>query len=136
MTAAAGFKWSAEPDLRKRSYLSKKEMPTSEVNRRTMGVFLPDSRTLWNTQVAAGYTPAEAKRVAGTLLPDVLPYDPRRPASFPDNGRKLTDDAFDLFIRILTNGKVTEDKVGPHGDLLLDFPYVGPPHRGVSNGRA
>jgi Domain of unknown function (DUF4331) len=83
-----------------------------------------------------GYSPAEAKRVAGTLLPDVLTYDPRRPASFPDNGRTLTDDAFDSFIRILTNGKVTEDKVGPHGDLLVDFPYVGPPHRGVSNGRA
>ena len=79
---------------------------------------------------------AEAKRVAGTLLPDVLTYDPTRPASFPDNGRTLTDDAFDSFIRILTNGKVTEDKVGAHGDLLADFPYVGPPHRGVSNGRA
>jgi hypothetical protein len=75
------------------------------------------------------YTPAEAKRVAGTLLPDVLSYDPTRPASFPNNGRTLTDDAFDSFIRILTNGKVTEDKVGPHGDLLLEFPYVGPPHQ-------
>jgi hypothetical protein len=30
---------------------------------------------------------------------------------------------------MLTNGRVTEDKVGPHGDLLLEFPYVGPPHR-------
>jgi len=77
-----------------------------------------------------GYTPAEAKRVAGTLLPDVLSYDPMRPASFPDNGRTLTDDAFDVFIRILTNGKVTEDNVGAHGDLLLAFPYVGPPHQG------
>ncbi len=76
-----------------------------------------------------GYTPAEAKRVAGTLLPDVLLYDPTRPASFPHNGRTLTDDAFDTFIRILTNGRVTEDKVGPHGDLLLEFPYVGPPHQ-------
>jgi hypothetical protein len=76
-----------------------------------------------------GYTPAEAKRVAGTLLPDVLSYDPTRPAGFPDNGRTLTDDAFDVFIRILTNGKVTEDKVGPHGDLLLEFPFVGPPHQ-------
>jgi hypothetical protein len=76
-----------------------------------------------------GYTPAEAKRVAGTLLPDILSYDPTRPASFPDNGRTLTDDAFDSFIRILTNGKVTLDKVGPHGDLLLEFPYVGPPHQ-------
>ncbi len=76
-----------------------------------------------------GYTPAEAKRVAGTLLPDVLSYDPTCLASFPDNGRTLTDDAFDVFIRILTNGKVTEDKVGAHGDLLLAFPYVGPPHQ-------
>jgi hypothetical protein len=76
-----------------------------------------------------GYPPAEARRVAGTLLPDVLPYDPTRPASFPDNGRTLTDDAFDFFMRIFTNGKVTEDKVGPHGDLVPEFPYVGPPHK-------
>src|SRR5882762_4065891 len=76
-----------------------------------------------------GYSPAEAKRVARTLLPDVLPYDHTRPASFPDNGRTLTDDAFDSFIRILTNGKITGDNVGPHGDLLLEFPYVGPPHQ-------
>ena len=75
-----------------------------------------------------GYTPAEAKRVAGTLLPDVLSYDTARPACFPDNGRALTDDAFDAFIRILTNGRLMEDKVGAHGDLLHDFPYVGPPH--------
>ena len=76
-----------------------------------------------------GYTPAEAARVAGTLLPDVLSYDTTRPASFPDNGRTLTDDGFDLFMRVLTNGKVTGDNVGPHGDLLLEFPYVGPPHQ-------
>jgi hypothetical protein len=76
-----------------------------------------------------GYTPAEAKRVAGILLPDVLPFDPTRPASFPDNGRKLTDDAFDWFMRVLTNGRVTGDSVGPHGDLLREFPYVGPPHQ-------
>ena len=76
-----------------------------------------------------GYTPAEAARVAGTLLPDVLPYDTARRASFPDNGRTLTDDGFDLFMRVLTNGKVTGDNVGPHGDLLLEFPYVGPPHQ-------
>ena len=75
------------------------------------------------------YTPAEAARVAGTLLPDVLSYDTARPASFPDNGRTLTDDGFDLFMRVLTNGKVTGDNVGPHGDLLLEFPYVGPPHQ-------
>src|SRR6202043_377101 len=76
-----------------------------------------------------GYTPAEAKRVAATLLPDILPYDSSRPASFPDNGRALTDDAFDFFMRVLTNSRVNGDNVGPHGDLLLEFPYVGPPHQ-------
>ena len=76
-----------------------------------------------------GYTPEEATRVAGTLLPDVLSYDPTRPASYPDNGRALTDDAVDVFLSILTNGKVTRDNVGPHKDLLTSFPYVGPPHK-------
>lgn len=76
-----------------------------------------------------GYASAEAKRVAATLLPDVLPYDPARPASFPDNGRTLTDDGFDFFMRVLTNGKVKGDNVGPHDDFLLEFPYVGPPHQ-------
>jgi hypothetical protein len=31
-------------------------------------------------------------------------------------------------LAILTNGKVTGDKVGPHIDLLDEFPYLGPPH--------
>src|SRR5882724_9095473 len=77
---------------------------------------------------AGGYPPEEARRVAGKLLPDLLRYDPTRPASFPDNGRALTDDVQDAFLAILTNGKVTEDKVGPHDDLLDQFPYLGPPH--------
>jgi hypothetical protein len=77
-----------------------------------------------------GYTPEEARRVAGTLLPDILRYDPTRPASFPDNGRALRDDVSDAFLAILTNGKVMEDKAGPHGDLLAEFPYLGPPHIG------
>jgi hypothetical protein len=75
-----------------------------------------------------GYMPEEAKRVAGTLLPDLLHYDATRPASFPDNGRALSDDAVDIFLAILTNGKVTRDGIGPHGDLLPEFPYLGPPH--------
>jgi hypothetical protein len=74
------------------------------------------------------YSPEEAKRAARTLLPDVLSYDPTRPASFPSNGRTLTDDAGDAFLAILTNGKVTGDKVGAHVDLLAEFPYLGPPH--------
>jgi Domain of unknown function (DUF4331) len=78
---------------------------------------------------AGDYTPEEAKRVAETLLPDILSFDPKRPASFPDNGRRITDDVVDVFLPILTNGKVTGDKVGPHTDLLAGFPYVGPPHK-------
>jgi hypothetical protein len=31
------------------------------------------------------------------------------------------------FFSIYTNSKVT-DKVGPHDDLLGEFPYLGPPH--------
>src|SRR5262245_29501198 len=48
-----------------------------------------------------GYTPDAAKRVAGTLLPDVLRYDPARPASFGTNGRALRDDVADAFLAIL-----------------------------------
>jgi hypothetical protein len=81
---------------------------------------------------AGGYTPAEATRVAGTLLPDVLHYDPTRPAVYPENGRTLTDDVVDFFLPLLSNGKVTQDKVGPHKDLLAAFPYVGPPHKARS----
>src|SRR6476660_2893243 len=77
---------------------------------------------------SGGYTPKEARRVARTLLPDMLSYDPTCPASFPRNGRTLNDDAADAFLAVLTNGKVTGDGVGPHGDLLIEFPYLGSPH--------
>jgi Domain of unknown function (DUF4331) len=83
---------------------------------------------------AGGYAPAEATRVASTLLPDVLHYDPTRPASYPENGRALTDDVVDFFLPLLTNGKVTQDKVGPHKDLLASFPYVGLPHKARAKG--
>jgi len=75
-----------------------------------------------------GFTPVEARRVAGTLLPDLLYYDPTRPASYPDNGRKPSDDAADAFLTVITNGKVRGDGIGPHDDLLAEFPYLGPPH--------
>ena len=66
---------------------------------------------------------------ARKLLPDILSYDPRGPTCFPHNGRTLTDDVVDVFLSMLTTGKVTGDKVGPHGDLLDEFPYLGPPHK-------
>jgi len=79
-----------------------------------------------------GYTPEEATRVARTLLPDILFYDPRLPASYPDNGRALSDDVMDMFISLITNGKITRDNVGPHKDLLASFPYLGAPHKARS----
>jgi hypothetical protein len=85
---------------------------------------------------AGGYTPAEARRVAGTLLPDILRFDPTHPASYPTNGRTLTDDVSDHFLSILTKGKVSTDKVGPHSDLLTEFPYLGPPHKAAGARRA
>jgi hypothetical protein len=77
---------------------------------------------------SGGHTPEDAKAIARKLLPDILSYNPREPMRYPHNGRTLTDDVSDAFLAILTNGKVTEDKVGPHGDLLDEFPYLGPPH--------
>ena len=77
---------------------------------------------------SGGYAPDEAVRVAASLLPDVMTYDPARPAKFPDNGRALTDDAADVFMAILTTGRLTGDSVGPHSDLMSEFPYLGAPH--------
>jgi hypothetical protein len=76
-----------------------------------------------------GYTPAEATRVAKTIRPDILYFDPSQPAAYPGNGRSLTDDVIDVFLPLLTNAKVMRDNVGPHTDLLAEFPYVGPPHQ-------
>src|SRR4029077_5904290 len=49
-----------------------------------------------------GYTPAEAMRVAGSMLAAGLHYEPTRPASYPVNGRALTDDVVDFFLPLLT----------------------------------
>ncbi|HKW12532.1 MAG TPA: DUF4331 family protein [Gemmatimonadaceae bacterium] len=79
-----------------------------------------------------GLSPEEAKRVAATLLPDLLNYDPTRPASYPQNGRKPSDDAADAFLTAITNGRITGDGIGPHVDLLAEFPYLGSPHKNRS----
>lgn len=50
---------------------------------------------------AGGYTPEQATRVAQTLLPDILSYDPNEPAAYPANGRTLSDDVMDHFVSIL-----------------------------------
>jgi hypothetical protein len=76
---------------------------------------------------SGGYTPAGAEMAAKSLLPDVLPYDPKKPAAYPANGRTPMDDSKDVFLTVY-NGRLTWDKTGPHTDLLNEFPYLGTPH--------
>ena len=76
----------------------------------------------------AGEGHEDAKRVATTLLPDVMRFDPSEAASYPRNGRTLTDGMMSPFLWIITNGKVTTYGSAHHEDLLVDFPYLGPPH--------
>jgi hypothetical protein len=84
---------------------------------------------------AGGYASADALRVAATLLRDILPFDPKQPASYPQNGRALTDDVQNHFLAIFTNGRVTSDGAGPDGDLLADFPNLGPPRAAALSAR-
>ncbi|MFI6297598.1 DUF4331 family protein [Nonomuraea sp. NPDC050790] len=44
-------------------------------------------------------------------------YDAREP-----------DDVTDLRLRMISNGRIRGDGIGPHADLLPGFPYTGPPH--------
>jgi hypothetical protein len=74
-----------------------------------------------------GYGEADAVDLARGLLPDVLHFNPSSSAGYP-NGRRLTDDIADLRASEITMGRVTTDLVGPHADLLDEFPYLGPPH--------
>lgn len=74
-----------------------------------------------------GYSEAQADGIAKILLPDILTYDYSSSQGFL-NGRKLTDDVIDIELALVTNGKVTTDKVGPHSDYLAHFPYLGNPH--------
>lgn len=75
-----------------------------------------------------GYGNEDARRVARSLMPDVLRFDPAQPASYPHNGRTLTDDIMGPFLAIITNGKVTTHGLSHHSDFLAEFPYLGPPH--------
>ena len=77
---------------------------------------------------SGGYALQDATRAAGALLPDMMRFRPGHSASYPSNGRALTDDVVDQFLPILSNGKAKTDGVGPHRDLLAEFPFVGPPH--------
>ena len=90
----------------------------------------PSSPRLPIDRASDGPHPGRSDEAAGRLFPDLLPYDPSRPANYPANGRKLTDDAADDFVSTVTNGRITGDGIGPHADFMDQFPYLGPPHDG------
>jgi hypothetical protein len=76
-----------------------------------------------------GYSPEEAEAVideAG-LLPDMLRYDPRKAAAYP-NGRALTDHVVAARLAMISNNRLPSDGLVPHDDLLAEFPYLGTPH--------
>ena len=74
-----------------------------------------------------GYDGGSAASIAQILLPDILTFNFNNNAGFL-NGRKLTDDVIDIELNLVTKGAVTTDGVGPHTDLLDEFPYLGRPH--------
>jgi len=61
------------------------------------------------------------------ILPDVLSFDPAKPAKYP-NGRVFTDDVIDFRLAFLTKGDCPPSGLKPHTDVLTEFPYLGPPH--------
>ncbi len=61
-------------------------------------------------------------------LPDVLSFDPSKPAKYP-NGRVFTDDVIDYRVAFLTKGQCPPTGLRPHTDVLTEFPYLGVPHQ-------
>nr|WSX72960.1 DUF4331 domain-containing protein [Streptomyces sp. NBC_00899]WSX80973.1 DUF4331 domain-containing protein [Streptomyces sp. NBC_00899] len=64
---------------------------------------------------------------ADSLLPDMLVFDPSKPARYP-NGRVFTDDVIDHRLAFLSKGDIPPSGLSPHTDLLGEFPYLGNPH--------
>jgi Domain of unknown function (DUF4331) len=62
-----------------------------------------------------------------SLLPDMLVYNPSKPATYP-NGRNMTDDVINARLSFLSKGDIPPDGLSPHTDLLSEFPYLGTPH--------
>lgn len=60
-------------------------------------------------------------------LPDMLTYNPSKPAKYP-NGRTFLDDVIDYRLAFLTKGECPPSGLSPHTDTLTEFPYLGTPH--------
>jgi len=61
------------------------------------------------------------------ILPDMLSFDPTKPAGYP-NGRIFTDDVINFRLSFLSKGDIPPDGLKPHTDTLNEFPYLGTPH--------
>ena len=79
-------------------------------------------------QALGGYDAGTADFLASVLVPDVITYDTTSGATNILNGRDLDDDVIDAELGIVTQGGIPSDCVGPHGDYLSTFPYLGLPH--------
>ena len=102
------------------SFPARRELPTSPASRRTHVRFV----VAFAHAGAHGWVYTdEALPVAGKLLTEILSYDLKCPAFTLDHGGTLTDDAVDEPHK--WEG-LTEDKVGPPGDLLTEFSYLRP----------
>lgn len=64
---------------------------------------------------------------ADQLLPDMLTFDPSKPARYP-NGRVFTDDVMNHRLSFLSKGDIPSTGLKPHTDVLDEFPYMGNPH--------
>jgi hypothetical protein len=62
------------------------------------------------------------------ILPDVLHFDPSRPAAYP-NGRTFTEDVIDVRVAFLTRNEAPPTGLTAHTDTLGGFPYLGDPHQ-------
>ena len=61
------------------------------------------------------------------ILPDMLSFNPSKPAKYP-NGRSFTDDVIDTRLASLTKKECPPSGLKPHSDTLKEFPYLGTPH--------
>ena len=75
------------------------------------------------------YTREEAIAAIDTegLLPDMLSFNPSKPAKYP-NGRVFTDDVINYRLAFLTKNECPPTGLKPHTDILQEFPYIGTPH--------
>jgi hypothetical protein len=95
-----------------------------------------NDRARWTDQFVhllghtGGYTRQEAIAALDEhgILPDVLHFDPARPAAYP-NGRMFTEDVINVRVAFLTKNEAPPTELSPHTDTLGSFPYLGNPHQ-------